>query len=69
MGSPMSPAFGSDLGWLIEKHAPDVWISGHTHSSYRFHIGKTLMLSNQRGYSNTPEPKAEPFDPQLVETL
>jgi len=68
-GSPLSPAFVSDLGWLIEKHTPDVWISGHTHSSYRFQIGKTLMLSNQRGYSNTPEEGAGPFDPRLVIAL
>jgi predicted phosphodiesterase len=64
--SPMSPAFCSDLGWLIERHAPDVWISGHTHVSYRFHLGRTLLISNQRGYSNVPEWADAPFNPNLV---
>ena len=65
-GDILSPAYCSDLTWLIEKHAPDIWISGHTHASYRFHIGKTLLISNQRGYSNEPEWPEAPFNPSLV---
>lgn len=34
-GSSLSPAYCSDLMWLIEKRTPDVWISGHTHASHR----------------------------------
>ena len=65
-GSWLSPAFGSDLSWLIKRYQPDMWISGHTHASYRFNVGKTLLISNQRGYSDTPEQADAPFDPSLV---
>lgn len=69
IGSALSPAFVSDLSVLIEKYQPAVWISGHTHMSHRVRVGKTgstLLVSNQRGYSNHPEVADAPFDPNLV---
>lgn len=62
----LSPVFVSDLSALIEQRQPDLWISGHTHASHRVQVGKTLLISNQRGYSDTPEVRDRPFDPDLA---
>lgn len=42
--------YASDLEWLIERHAPALWIHGHTHLSGEYRIGETRIVSNQRGY-------------------
>lgn len=46
----LTAAFHSDLEWMIEKHQPDFWIHGHSHWSVDYHIGRTRIFSNQRGY-------------------
>lgn len=44
-------AYASHLDWLIEKHRPEIWCSGHIHENREpFSIGETLMVSNPRGY-------------------
>jgi predicted phosphodiesterase len=48
----LTAAFASNLENLILDHEPDLWISGHTHYCCDYHIGKTRMVSNQRGYSD-----------------
>lgn len=65
-GDALAPAYCSDLTWLVEKHRPRLWISGHTHASHLFFVGQTVLVSNQRGYSNTPEVTEAPFIPTLV---
>lgn len=46
-----SSAYASHLDWLIEKHQPAAWLSGHIHENLPpFQIGETLMVSNPRGY-------------------
>jgi hypothetical protein len=65
-GGDLSPAYCSDLGWLIDRYQPDLWISGHTHASHDFEIRRTRLLSNQRGYSNVPEHADAVFKPFLV---
>lgn len=71
-GSEISPAYVTDLTWLIEKHRPRIWISGHTRFNHEVEVKppgaatSTLLISNQRGYSNIPEVKDRPFDPELV---
>jgi Icc-related predicted phosphoesterase len=57
-------AYASHLDWLIEKHQPDAWISGHIHSSHMFRIGRTLLVSNPRGY--VPDHVNPDFRPDLV---
>jgi len=48
----VNKAFYADLDWLIDKYRPDVWICGHTHSSFdKLHTnGKTRLVCNPRGY-------------------
>ena len=49
--SPLMPAFNSlDMIPLIEKYQPDLWVYGHTHECDDQTIGKTRIISNQRGY-------------------
>ena len=64
--SPLSPAFISDLGDLIEASGVPLWIHGHTHYNVDYQLGATRVLSNQRGY---PQAKCEGFDPAMVVEL
>jgi len=51
IGSSLSPAFNSlDMLDIIEKYQPDLWVYGHTHECDGQAIGKTRIVSNQRGY-------------------
>lgn len=47
---PLTAAFTSDLKSLIERHPIDLWIYGHSHANVDALLGKTRLLSNQRGY-------------------
>lgn len=50
INSPLSPAFISDLEKLILDYQPDIWVHGHTHHCVDYKIGKTRVVSNQKGY-------------------
>lgn len=66
---PLSPAYVSDLEWLIEKHQPTLWIHGHIHNSVSYRIGKTRVLSNPKGYgpgNGHRHIENANFDPQLI---
>ena len=53
LGSPLMPAFNSlDMQDMIQRYQPDLWIYGHTHECDDQTIGKTRLVSNQRGYPN-----------------
>jgi len=62
-GSPLNPAFASDLDSLIEQSGVPLWIHGHTHYNVDYRVGSTRVLSNQRGY---PEELCAGFNPSLV---
>jgi Predicted phosphohydrolases len=51
-GDALNPAFTSDLSTLIETFEPDVWVHGHTHSSFDYLVPnkKTRVVCNPRGY-------------------
>jgi 3',5'-cyclic AMP phosphodiesterase CpdA len=40
--------YASDLTWLIQRHAPDIWIHGHVHVPVDYRIGRTRIVSNPR---------------------
>ncbi len=52
---------------LLEKFIlnsqPKLWIHGHTHHSFDYHIGATRVLCNPRGY---PNESSSTFNPSLV---
>jgi predicted phosphodiesterase len=57
-----SPSYASALDEMIKELGPDIWIWGHIHKSVPpFTIGRTLMVSNPRGYPNHPNPAFDPF--------
>jgi Icc-related predicted phosphoesterase len=53
-GDPLTPAFSSNLEWLIEKYQPTLWVHGHTHDSFDYNIGKTRIVCNPAGYQHEP---------------
>jgi predicted phosphodiesterase len=44
----ISAAYVSDCPELLD--GVDAWVYGHTHESRRFRVGKTLIVSNAKGY-------------------
>lgn len=60
-GDSLTPAFASDLDWLIRKYQPSAWIHGHTHSSFDYQLGSTRVVCNPRGYGR----ENKDFDPHL----
>jgi hypothetical protein len=65
-GGALSPAFVSDLRQEILDWAPDLWVWGHTHHSMETTLGRTKLVSAQRGYIGDEE-GADRFLPALVE--
>jgi Icc-related predicted phosphoesterase len=51
-GDMLNPAFASDLSPVIERFQPDVWVHGHTHSSFDYVVPGTgtRVVCNPRGY-------------------
>jgi len=66
-GSPLTPAFASDLGHLIQDFQPELWIHGHDHGLHDYRIGKTRIFANQAGYPNLHGDRENRwFDPLCV---
>ena len=59
----LSAAYASALDELVASSAAVYWIHGHTHYNARYELGRTSIVSNQRGYPDEPAPG---FDPALV---
>lgn len=49
-GDPFNPAYHSDLSLLVEGGGADLWIHGHTHSSFDYVAGGTRVVCNPKGY-------------------
>ena len=64
-GNVISAAYASNLENVIEKHNPRLWIHGHLHNSSNYHINKTQVVCNPRGYSD--ERNSEFKDNLLIE--
>jgi Icc-related predicted phosphoesterase len=61
--SVLTGAFVSDLSDVIERHQPRAWFHGHTHHSFRYHVGRTEFVCNPRGPALVQNFH---FDPSLV---
>jgi len=48
--SNITPFFSSDCEHLMGFS--DLWIHGHTHSSFSYYIGDTQVICNPKGYAN-----------------
>ncbi|WP_114945901.1 metallophosphoesterase [Microvirga calopogonii] len=62
IGSPMNPAFASDLGDMIWDRQPAMWVHGHVHHTTGYMLGGTMIACNPRGYGN----ENPGFRPDLV---
>lgn len=58
----LNPSFASRLDTLIQETGPDIWVHGHTHSSFDYPLHGTRVLCNPKGYGD--ENRA--FDPAFV---
>lgn len=72
-GSIVNGSFVSDLTPLVRE--ADLWIHGHVHDSFDYHIGKCRIVANPRGYAGNVKAVATPaelrwenerFNPSLV---
>lgn len=67
IGSPLSPAFCSNLERLVGSGDIHAWLFGHTHFNPRRRIGDCEVISNQRGYPRRGATfEASDFQPDLV---
>ena len=66
------PVVGADVVVLAgDVHVKNrglqwIWIHGHTHESFDYHIGKTRIVCNPRGYASIEENKGFRPDYTLV---
>jgi Icc-related predicted phosphoesterase len=52
----------SDLTAVIEAGRPDLWVHGHVHESFDYHLSDTRIICNPHGYGT----ENGQFDPALV---
>jgi predicted phosphodiesterase len=65
---PLAGAFASNLDDLVAK--ADLWIHGHTHSSFDYRIKQCRVVANPLGYRmRDGRPENENFDPNFVVKL
>lgn len=50
VGEPNNWAYMSNLEEMIADYAPELWIHGHTHSSFDYTVEKTHVICNPYGY-------------------
>jgi len=58
-------AFASNLDVFIMNYEPDLWVHGHTHTSFDYEIGKTRVVCNPRGYHFEHDNDYRPFEIEL----
>jgi Icc-related predicted phosphoesterase len=58
----LSAAYVSDLGELIERGRPELWVHGHVHANCDYTVGSTRIVCNPHGYVR----ENSNFDPALV---
>lgn len=61
-------SFSSDLDATLIKYQPEVWIHGHTHTSFKYNILNTEVIVNPVGYKSRYSGRYEnpEYDPKLV---
>lgn len=61
--STLTPAFVSDLEQVIHRNRPALWIHGHVHDTFDYHVGSARIVCNPRGYGDENAPR---FDPGFI---
>ena len=52
----LSAAFASEMSGFLTEMGINLWVHGHIHDSSDYHIGKTRVLCNPRGYAHEQNP-------------
>lgn len=63
-GSPLAPAFVSDLEGLMNGNRAVLWVHGHVHDPFDYGIHGTRVVCNPRGYA--PDALTPGFRPDFV---
>lgn len=66
VGSALNACFVSDLEAQIRRWQPELWLHGHVHDSCDYHLGRTRVVANPRGYAPKGEIENKAFDPGLL---
>ena len=65
IGSALSPCFASNLDPFVAASGACLWVHGHTHSNADMTLGRTRLVTRQRGYPD--EPTFKQFKPLVIE--
>lgn len=68
-GSLLNGYFVSDAEWLLQGHRAQLWIHGHLHDSFDYHVDGTRVVCNPRGYAKDGVNENSRFDPEFTLTL
>lgn len=60
---PLRAAYASNMDDLISSSKVTLWVHGHIHTAFDYHIGETRIICNPLGYPDTPK---RGFNPKLV---
>lgn len=63
----INAGYRSNLDDFILKYQPNYWFFGHSHSTTRKELGKTLLMSNPRGYPKRTSTRLKLID-ELIDT-
>lgn len=63
-GDLLTPAFTTDLEYLMDGSRVALWVRGHTHDVYDYSVFDTRVVCNPRGY--VPYEQSNGFDPEYV---
>jgi predicted phosphodiesterase len=63
-GMELTPAYASNLEYVMNDYKIDFWFHGHTHESADYQCYNTRVVSNPRGYYRYEENKN--FNPNLI---
>ncbi len=58
---PSDGSFASDLGELMDRYRPKLWVHGHLHWRRDYVVGDTRVVCNPRGHA-----REHGFDPRFV---
>lgn len=65
IGGELSPCFASNLDQFVAASGASLWVHGHTHSNADMTLGRTRLVTRQRGYPG--EPTFAVFEPLIVD--
>ena len=66
VGSPLNACFVSDLEPQIRRWQPELWLHGHVHDSVDYHVGRTRVVANPRGFAPKGVVENQTFDASLT---